>query len=101
MLRLGNMVTIEELQQEEEYEDILADITEEMRSHGTVERVHIPRPSKDDNSGKGGVGLVFVAFSNAEECRTAARAMTGRQFGGRAIHVSYYDEKKFYGGDWN
>lgn len=44
VLCLLNMVTPEELTDEEEYEDILEDIKEECNKHGVVRSLEIPRP---------------------------------------------------------
>lgn len=44
VLCLLNMVTPEELRDEEEYEDILEDIKEECNKYGVVRSVEIPRP---------------------------------------------------------
>lgn len=44
VLCLLNMVTPDELRDEEEYEDILEDIREECNKYGVVRSVEIPRP---------------------------------------------------------
>ena len=44
VLCLLNMVTEEELRDEEEYEDILEDIREECSKYGEVRSLEIPRP---------------------------------------------------------
>lgn len=44
VLCLLNMVTPDELRDEEEYEDILEDIKEECNKYGVVRSVEIPRP---------------------------------------------------------
>lgn len=44
VLCLMNMVTAEELVDEEEYEDILDDIKEECSKYGIVKSIEIPRP---------------------------------------------------------
>lgn len=44
ILCLMNMVTPEELEDEEEYEDILDDIKEECSKYGMVRSLEIPRP---------------------------------------------------------
>lgn len=44
VLCLLNMVTPEELKDEEEYEDILEDIREECNKYGIVRSLEIPRP---------------------------------------------------------
>lgn len=44
VLCLLNMVTPDELREEDEYEDILEDIKEECNKYGVVRSVEIPRP---------------------------------------------------------
>lgn len=44
VLCLLNMVTADELKDEEEYEDILEDIKEECNKYGVVRSIEIPRP---------------------------------------------------------
>lgn len=44
VLCLMNMVTPDELQDDEEYEDILEDIREECSKYGVVKSIDIPRP---------------------------------------------------------
>lgn len=44
VLCLLNMVTPDELKDEEEYEDILEDIREECNKYGVVRSLEIPRP---------------------------------------------------------
>lgn len=44
VLCLMNMVTPEELQDEEEYEDIVEDIKDECSKYGSVKSLEIPRP---------------------------------------------------------
>lgn len=44
ILCLLNMVTPDELKDEEEYEDILEDIKEECNKYGVVRSIEIPRP---------------------------------------------------------
>lgn len=60
MLCLLNMVTPEELMEEEEYEDILEDIKEECNKYGVVRSVEIPRPIEGvDVPGCGKVYLIL------------------------------------------
>merc|ERR1719284_2273234 len=58
VLCLLNMVTEEELKDEEEYEDILEDIREECSKYGEVRSLEIPRPLPGVDVP--GVGKVFV-----------------------------------------
>ncbi|KAK0427560.1 hypothetical protein QR680_010294 [Steinernema hermaphroditum] len=94
VLCLMNMVTEEDLKDDEEYEDIVEDIREECLKYGHVRSLEIPRP------GMVGVGKVFVEFSDANECQKAQAALTGRKFANRVVVTSYFDpecyrERKF------
>jgi hypothetical protein len=54
VLQLANMVTADELADDEEYADILSDIKNEMGKFGVVGRVEIPRTGS-------GAGQIYVA----------------------------------------
>lgn len=62
VLCLLNMVTPDELRDEEEYEDILEDIKEECNKYGVVRSVEIPRPIEGVEVP--GCGKVSFFFSN-------------------------------------
>jgi splicing factor U2AF 65 kDa subunit len=64
VLCLLNMVTPDELKDEEEYEDILEDIREECNKYGVVRSLEIPRPIEGiDVPGCGKVlFLYFIIF---------------------------------------
>ena len=96
VLCLLNMVTEEELRDEEEYEDILEDIREECSKYGEVRSLEIPRPLPGvDVPGVGKVTKlrhlggnillrylifqVFVEFCTDSECQKAQHALSGRR----------------------
>ena len=90
VLQILNMVSVDELTNDQDYEEILEDIKEECGKFGTVQEVKIPRPVKTAN-GKVDIkasesvkdlGKVFVLFEKEEDTTTALRAIAGRQFGG-------------------
>jgi splicing factor U2AF subunit len=107
-----NMVTPDELQDDEEYRDIMEDISEECGKYGTVEGIRIPRPvAKKQKKGWGaetisateadqnrkideasGVGRVYVMYTDVAGAKTAMDALGGRQFGGRTILVASVSE---------
>jgi len=107
-----NMVTPEELQDDEEYQDILEDINEECSKYGEVEGVRIPRPvarkqkkgwqaepmsavEADQNrrmDEANGVGRVYVMYHEIPSTKKAMEALGGRQFGGRTILVASVSE---------
>jgi len=91
VLLLLNMVTANELINDEEYEDIRDDVREECSKFGIVEDVVIPRPS--DNTA--GVGSIFVLFKEPSMAGGAVQALNGRSFNNNVVEATYYSETKF------
>lgn len=98
VLQLLNMVSPEELEDEQEYEDILEDIRDECLKFGQVRDVKIPRPIPGETVS--GVGKIFVMYSSPEEATTALRALSGRKFADRTVLTSFYDVEKFQAGEF-
>lgn len=94
VLCLLNMVTPDELRDEEEYEDILEDIKEECNKYGVVRSVEIPRPIEGVDVP--GCGKVFVEFNSVVDCQKAQQALTGRKFSDRVVVTSYFDPDKYH-----
>ncbi|KAJ9476032.1 Splicing factor, subunit [Pseudozyma hubeiensis] len=118
-----NMVTPEELQDDEEYADIVEDIRDECNKYGAVSDVRIPRPAKEskgaaaqhwkrsqdegasttadgDNAAaaeREGVGRVYVRYGQTEHCAEALKAIAGRQFGGRTVICAFLKEEDWPG----
>merc|ERR1719282_1194562 len=61
IVQLLNAVYQEDLMDDQDYEDITAEVHAEASKHGTVTRVVIPKPAKD-GSFVDGVGKIFVSF---------------------------------------
>lgn len=98
-----NMVTPEELYDDQEYQEIIEDINEECSKYGVVEGVRVPRPVKRENKWapgetaanakqaaaaadeEAGVGKVFVLFKDLDGVSRAMQNIAGRSFGGRTI----------------
>ena len=98
-----NMVTPEELYDDQEYQEIIEDINEECSKYGQVEGVRVPRPVKRETKWapgetatnakqaaaaadeEAGVGKVFVLFKDLDGVSRAMQNIAGRSFGGRTI----------------
>ncbi|TFK51760.1 hypothetical protein OE88DRAFT_1712269 [Heliocybe sulcata] len=102
ILLMLNMVTAEDLVDDQEYSDIYEDVKEECSRYGEVEDLRIPRPVKKDKSkwGEGGaqaaldyqrqdeaagVGRVYVKYLSGDSANNALKALAGRSFAGRSI----------------
>ena len=94
ILCLLNMVTDEELTDEEEYEDILDDIREKCATYGGVKSIEIPRPVPGVEVP--GLGKVFVEFYSIPDCQKAQHALTGLKFSNRIVVTSYFDPDKYH-----
>jgi len=94
VLCLMNMITTDELREEEEYEDILEDIREECNKYGAVKSIEIPRPIEGVDVP--GVGKVFVEFQTVADCQRAQQALTGRKFASRVVVTSYFEPDLYH-----
>ncbi|KAH3861347.1 splicing factor U2AF 50 kDa subunit-like isoform X2 [Dreissena polymorpha] len=94
VLCLMNMVTPDDLEDEEEYEDILEDVREECSKYGIVKSLEIPRPIKGIDVP--GCGKIFVEFNSLIDCQKAQQALTGRKFSNRVVVTSYYEPDKYH-----
>merc|ERR1712168_836858 len=94
ILVLMNMVSEEELRDDEEYEEILEDIRDECSKYGTVRSMEIPRPIEGVTVP--GVGKVYVEFGSPPECARAQQALSGRKFANRVVISSYHDPDMYH-----
>lgn len=112
ILLMLNMVTPDDLTDDQEYADLFDDIREECGKYGDVLDLRIPRPVKKDKSRwapgesgaaqaaadavradeAAGVGRVYVKYTNTEGAGTALKALAGRSFAGRSIIATLLSE---------
>ncbi|PFH51889.1 hypothetical protein AMATHDRAFT_80005 [Amanita thiersii Skay4041] len=108
ILLMLNMVTAEDLIDDQEYGDIYEDVKEECSRYGTVEDLRIPRPVKRDKAKWGdshqaaqdaaradeaaGVGRVYVKYVDGQSASEALKSLAGRSFAGRSIIATLLSE---------
>ncbi|KAG1741171.1 hypothetical protein EDB19DRAFT_1634809 [Suillus lakei] len=111
ILLMLNMVTPDDLTNDDEYGDLYEDVKEECSKYGDVEDLRIPRPVKKDKSKwapgepgqqtaieaqradeAAGVGRVYVKYVDAEGAQTGLKALAGRSFAGRSIIATVLNE---------
>lgn len=100
ILCLNQVVTIDELRDDAEYEEILDDMKEECKKFGALVNVIIPRPNMEGELIPG-VGKVFLEYSDTASCANAKSMLGGRKFGGNTVTADYYPEDKFYSADYS
>lgn len=97
ILLMLNMVTAEDLVEDDEYGDLYEDVKDECSKYGELEDLRIPRPVKKDKSGSmsaqdaqrideaAGVGRVYVRYIDSKAASNALNTLAGRSFAGRSI----------------
>ncbi|CAG8500106.1 4705_t:CDS:10 [Funneliformis mosseae] len=98
VLQLLNMVTPDELVEDDEYEDIFDDVREECSKFGNVVDMKIPRPGHGGSAS--GVGKIFVRYESIDQAGIALRALAGRKFAERTVLTSYIYEDTYFAEDF-
>ncbi|XP_023004972.1 splicing factor U2af large subunit A-like isoform X4 [Cucurbita maxima] len=99
VLCLTQVVSPEELINDEDYEDIMEDMRGEGEKFGTLVNVVIPRPRPNDAAP--GVGKVFLEYADIDSATKARAGLNGRKFGGNQVVAVFYPENKFAQGEYD
>ncbi|CAK9313729.1 unnamed protein product [Citrullus colocynthis] len=99
VLCLTQVVSPEELINDEDYEDIMEDMRGEGGKFGTLVNVVIPRPRP--NEAAPGVGKVFLEYADIDSATKARAGLNGRKFGGNQVMAVFYPENKFAQGEYD
>ncbi|KAL2504289.1 Splicing factor U2af large subunit A [Abeliophyllum distichum] len=100
VLCLTEVVTPDELRDDEDYEDIVEDMRTECGKFGTLTNVFIPRPNPNGEPTPG-LGKVFLEYVDVESATKARQGLNGRKFGGNQVVAVFYPENKFSEGDYD
>lgn len=100
IIMLREAVTLEEIQDETEYNEIVEDMREECAKHGPVARVIIPRPTPEAPAPVG-VGKVVVEFDDINAAVKARNQLHGRKFAGRTVVATYLSEEAYGAGQYD
>lgn len=90
VIACANMLTKDELMDEEEREGIKEDVGEECKKFGTVRMIKIPTIGNENCK-------VYIKFASTAEASTALKALSGRKFDGRTVLVTSIPEAHFDG----
>ncbi|KAG2485937.1 hypothetical protein HYH03_015381 [Edaphochlamys debaryana] len=97
---LTDAVSAEEILDDGEYDDILADMRDEASKHGLCNNVLIPRPSAD-NPTPVGMCKVIMEFNDVSGAAKARTAMHGRKFAGRVVAAAFLSEGDYFAGRYD
>ncbi|KAK4103061.1 hypothetical protein N658DRAFT_494380 [Parathielavia hyrcaniae] len=99
VVQLLNMVTPEELMDNDDYEEIREDVQEECEKFGKILSLKIPRPVGGSRQ-SAGVGKIFIKYETPEAATKALRALAGRKFADRTVVTTYFLEENFDVSAW-
>ncbi|KAI0514783.1 hypothetical protein F5B22DRAFT_609604 [Xylaria bambusicola] len=99
VVQLLNMVTPEELLDNDDYEEICEDVEGECAKYGNIVAMKVPRPIGGSRQ-SAGVGKIFVKFDTTESATKALQALAGRKFADRTVVTTYFPEENFEVGAW-
>ncbi|XP_020579838.1 splicing factor U2af large subunit B-like isoform X2 [Phalaenopsis equestris] len=97
---LTQVVSADELKDDEEYEEILDDMKGEGEKYGTLVNVVIPRPGPNGEATPG-VGRVFLEYADIEGSAKARLGLHGRKFAGNQAVAIFYEENKYAKGEYD
>lgn len=89
VVELKNMLSPQDLENPEEYNEILEDTREECAQFGQLVSVMIPR------AGEVGATKIFLEYTSSTDAQKAIDGLRGRTFDGRKVAAEYFDEAKF------
>ncbi|KAI5055687.1 hypothetical protein GOP47_0029208 [Adiantum capillus-veneris] len=98
---LSQIVDVEELKEDDVYEEIYDDMKDECGKYGKLVNVVIPRPGSGADDAVTGVGKVFLEYSDVKEAAKAKEVLHGRKFGGNTVQAIYFSESKFSRGEYD
>ncbi|KAI0196865.1 hypothetical protein F4808DRAFT_439478 [Astrocystis sublimbata] len=99
VVQLLNMVTPDELLDQDDYEEICEDVEGECAKYGTIVQMKVPRPIGGSRQ-SAGVGKIFVKFDSTDSAKKALEALAGRKFADRTVVTTYFPEENFEVGAW-
>ncbi|KAL3503255.1 hypothetical protein ACH5RR_037704 [Cinchona calisaya] len=100
VLCLTQVVTLDELKDDENYEDILEDMRMECGKFGALVNLVIPRP-RPNGDPTPGVGNVFLEYADVESAAKAHQGLNARKFAGNQVVAVFYPENRFSQGDYD
>uniref|UniRef100_A0AAV1TXY0 RRM domain-containing protein n=1 Tax=Peronospora matthiolae TaxID=2874970 RepID=A0AAV1TXY0_9STRA len=93
--RVRGLVTVEELEHEDEIEELQSELHEAFSQFGPLQRVDVVRETADERVSS--IGDVVVAFLDDKQALAAFRSYHGNVFGGNLVTCSWEQQKKSSG----
>lgn len=101
VVKLVDAVTLAELENDEDYNDILEDMKEECSKYGEVAALHIPRQPAPGQQAPPGLGKIIVEYDDSSAAIAARNALHGRRFGGRTVQALLMSDEDYGQQKWD
>nr|XP_051189557.1 splicing factor U2af large subunit B-like isoform X2 [Lolium perenne] len=102
VVRLAKVLSLDQLQDDQVYQQVLDELTQEARKFGDLLKVVLPRPIRGAAhpvaSEDGKVFLEYACLEDSIQCRIR---LDGQWFDGTKIIAGYFPEDKFAAGDYD
>jgi len=95
VIQLLNMISPEDLFEDDIYEELLADVTEEAKKFGAIDKIEIVRPDAISGICSPSIGKVFIKFKYITQAKKCRHNLSGRTYNKRTVIASFYSEEKF------
>jgi len=95
VVQLLNMVTPDDLLDEEVYNELMEDVQAEAGKFGPIDKIEIPKPDKETGIIGPSVGKIFVKYQYLIPAKKARHQLAGRTYNRRTVIASFYPEEKF------
>jgi splicing factor U2AF subunit len=95
------MLSLDELRDDQSYQELLEDFKEEARRFGDLVKVVLPRPGPGAHPAVAGAAKVFLEYACLDHSIQCWDRMDGRWFAGRQIVARFYPEDVFAAGDYS
>lgn len=96
VLQFVDIITLDELFVEADYNEITNDLELECRKIASVSSMYSPRASsKKEARRTPGVCQVFVQFATVEDAMSARSKLNGRKYAGSIVRVKYFDPERY------
>lgn len=89
VVELQNMLSEDDLNDPDEYQDIMEDTREQCGTFGKLLNIVIPR------AGERGATKIFLEYESTDDASSAIQALQGKTFDGRLVEATFYDEARF------
>lgn len=95
VLVLENMVTDDDLANDQDYTELIIEIREECEKFGKLVNMQVPRDADGESVKRSALRKVFLEYDTIKDAAAAYAELSGRKFGDNVVQISFFPEKDF------